>query len=90
MRIDLHVHSKHSERPSEWILKKINCPESFAEPLQIYNIAKSRGMTHVTITDHNSIAGALEIAHLPDSSSAKRSPAISRRMGASFTYSPWI
>ncbi len=66
MRIDLHVHSKHSKRPSQWILKKIGCPESFTEPLQIYDIAKRRGMTHVTITDHNSIDGALEIAHLPN------------------------
>jgi glycosyltransferase involved in cell wall biosynthesis len=65
MRIDLHVHSKHSKRPSQWILKKIDCPESFTEPLQLYDIAKRRGMTHVTITDHNSIGGALEIAHLP-------------------------
>jgi glycosyltransferase involved in cell wall biosynthesis len=65
MRIDLHVHSKHSKRPSQWILKKIGCPESFTEPLQLYDIAKRRGMTHVTITDHNSIGGALEIAHLP-------------------------
>ena len=66
MRIDLHVHSKHSKRPSQWILKKIGCPESFTEPLQLYDIAKRRGMTHVTITDHNSISGALEIAHLPN------------------------
>ncbi|MBR9986664.1 MAG: glycosyltransferase [Desulfosarcina sp.] len=65
MRIDLHVHSKHSKRPSQWILKKLDCPESFTEPLQLYDIAKRRGMTHVTITDHNSIGGALEIAHLP-------------------------
>ncbi|MFO7714547.1 glycosyltransferase [Desulfosarcina sp.] len=65
MRIDLHVHSKHSKRPSQWILKKIDCPESFTEPLRLYDIAKRRGMTHVTITDHNSIGGALEIAHLP-------------------------
>lgn len=66
MRIDLHVHSKYSERPSQWILKKLDCPESFTEPLRVYDIAKRRGMTHVTITDHNSIGGALEIAHLPD------------------------
>jgi glycosyltransferase involved in cell wall biosynthesis len=64
MKIDLHVHSKYSRRPSQWILKKIGCPESFTEPLQIYRIAMDRGMTHVTITDHNSIRGALEIAHL--------------------------
>ncbi|MDX9786512.1 MAG: glycosyltransferase [Desulfobacterales bacterium] len=66
MRIDFHVHSKSSKRPSQWILQKINCPESFTEPTSLYNTAKARGMTHVTITDHNSIEGALEIAHLPD------------------------
>jgi glycosyltransferase involved in cell wall biosynthesis len=66
MKIDIHVHSKYSKRPSQWILNKIGCPESFTEPLQIYRIAKSHGMTHVTITDHNSISGALEIAHLSD------------------------
>jgi glycosyltransferase involved in cell wall biosynthesis len=66
MRMDGHVHSKHSKRPSAWVLKKIGCPESFTDPLTIYRIARERGMTHVTITDHNRIAGALEIAHLPD------------------------
>lgn len=65
MRVDLHVHSKYSKRPSQWVLQKINCPESFTEPLQIYHIARRRGMSLVTITDHNSIEGALEIAHLP-------------------------
>jgi glycosyltransferase involved in cell wall biosynthesis len=64
MRVDLHVHSKHSRRPTQWFLKKIGCPESFTEPLQLYRIALSREMTHVTITDHNVIDGALEIAHL--------------------------
>ena len=66
MQIDLHVHSKYSERPSQWILQKLNCPESFTEPLQLYDIAIRKGMTHVTITDHNRIDGALEIAHLPN------------------------
>lgn len=66
MKVDLHVHSKYSTRPSQWILQKINCPESFSEPLQIYEKAKSSGMSLVTISDHNSINGALEIAHLPD------------------------
>jgi len=47
-------------------LKKLGCPESFTEPLDLYRLARKRGMTHVTITDHNSISGALEIAHLPD------------------------
>ena len=66
MKADLHVHSKFSKRPSQWVLQKIGCPESFTEPLQIYQIARKRGMDLVTVTDHNSIDGALEIAHLPD------------------------
>ncbi len=66
MRIDFHVHSKHSKRPAQWLLQKIGCPESFSDPLQVYQVALSRGMSHVTITDHNSINGALEIAHLPN------------------------
>ncbi len=66
MQIDIHVHSKYSKRPSQWILKKIGCPESFTEPLALYRIAKERGMSHVTISDHNTIHGALEIAHLAD------------------------
>ena len=65
MRVDLHVHSKYSKRPSAWVLKKIGCPESFTEPQDIYRIALARGMTHVTISDHNRIEGALAIAHLP-------------------------
>ncbi|MGD8411331.1 MAG: hypothetical protein PVF25_14255, partial [Desulfobacterales bacterium] len=65
MRADLHVHSKYSQRPSQWFLQKIGCPESFTEPLDLYRIARNRGMTLVTITDHNRIDGALEISHLP-------------------------
>jgi len=66
MKIDLHVHSMASRRPAQWILQKIGCPESFTEPLEIYRIARQSGMTAVTITDHNAIDSALEIAHLPD------------------------
>ncbi len=65
MKIDLHVHSRHSTRPSQWVLQKIGCPESFTEPRAIYRIARERGMDMVTVADHNTIAGALEIAHLP-------------------------
>ncbi|MGD9042958.1 MAG: glycosyltransferase [Desulfobacterales bacterium] len=65
MRADLHVHSKYSRRPSQWFLQKIGCPESFTEPLDLYRIAHNRGMSLVTITDHNRIDGALEIAYLP-------------------------
>ncbi|MFW5792094.1 MAG: glycosyltransferase [Desulfohalobiaceae bacterium] len=62
---DLHVHSRHSTRPSQWILQKLGCPESFTEPSAIYSLARARGMDLVTITDHNTLAGSLEIANLP-------------------------
>ncbi len=64
-RCDVHVHSRRSDRPSEWYLDRIGAPESFTEPLEIYRLAKARGMDLVTISDHDSIAGALDIAHLP-------------------------
>ncbi|QJB58402.1 glycosyltransferase [Pseudodesulfovibrio sp. zrk46] len=64
-KVDMHVHSKFSTRPSQWILQKIGCPESFTEPASLYAIARERGMDLVTITDHNTINGCLEIAHLP-------------------------
>jgi glycosyltransferase involved in cell wall biosynthesis len=66
MKVDLHVHSKYSVRPSQWILQKLGCPECFTEPAEIYRIAKKKGMDLVTITDHNTISGSAEIAHLPD------------------------
>ena len=65
-RVDLHVHSKFSDRPSEWILRRIGAPECYTEPQAVYEIAKRRGMQFVTISDHNCIQGALEIAHLKD------------------------
>jgi glycosyltransferase involved in cell wall biosynthesis len=64
-KADMHVHSKFSSRPSQWILQKLGCPESFTEPAFIYERAKAAGMDYVTITDHNVIDGALQIAHLP-------------------------
>jgi hypothetical protein len=64
-RADLHVHSKHSNQPSEWILRQFRAPESFTEPLEVYRLCRERGMDFVTLSDHDTIAGGLEIAHLP-------------------------
>jgi glycosyltransferase involved in cell wall biosynthesis len=63
-RCDLHVHSKRSDRPSEWYLAQLGAPESFTEPMALYRLARERGMDFVTISDHDTIDGALEIAHL--------------------------
>lgn len=61
-RCDLQVHSRYSDRPSEWILRKLGVPESYTDPLQIYDTLKHQGYSFITITDHNRIDGCLEIA----------------------------
>ena len=65
-RADLHIHSRCSDRPSEWFLRRIGAPESFMEPMEVYRACKEAGMDFVTLSDHNCIRGALEIAHLHD------------------------
>ncbi|GAB7081461.1 glycosyltransferase [Megalodesulfovibrio paquesii] len=66
MKIDLHVHSRYSDRPSQWALRKLGAPESFVDPVVVYELCKLRGMHKVTVTDHNTLGGSLAIAHLPD------------------------
>lgn len=66
LKADLHVHSCYSTRPSQWLLQKLGCSESYTDPVRLYHLARRRGMNLVTITDHNTIAGSLDIAHLPD------------------------
>ena len=61
IRADLHVHSCHSRHASEWFLQRIGAQESYTEVETIYRDAKRRGAHFVTITDHNSIDGALEL-----------------------------
>ena len=64
MRCDLHVHSRHSG-PVDVGPLGLLADESYSEPRAVYGEARRRGMDLVTLTDHNSIAGALEIAALP-------------------------
>jgi glycosyltransferase involved in cell wall biosynthesis len=59
IRVDLHVHSQASKRPSEWFLKKVGARESYTPIHTLYADAKARGMDFVTVTDHNTIDGAL-------------------------------
>jgi predicted metal-dependent phosphoesterase TrpH len=61
---DLHVHSRCSNRPTEWLLQRLGAAECYTDPLVVYQRCRERGMTLVTITDHDTIDGALEIAHL--------------------------
>jgi len=63
-KADLHVHSSYSNKPTYWAMRKFSVPESYTSPQYLYRVARERGMDFVTITDHNTINGALEIAHL--------------------------
>ncbi|MFH1067750.1 MAG: glycosyltransferase [bacterium] len=65
LRCDLHAHSRFSDRPTEWILRRLGVPESYTQPRALYQKVKERGCDLVTITDHNCIDGCLSIADLP-------------------------
>jgi glycosyltransferase involved in cell wall biosynthesis/predicted metal-dependent phosphoesterase TrpH len=65
-RADLHVHSTASQLSKLGIQRSLALPECATEPAEVYELAKRRGMDFVTITDHDTVAGALSIAHHPD------------------------
>lgn len=64
-QVDLHIHSRHSDRAADWVLRRLDFPTSYSDPKQTYDRLRESGMQFVTLTDHNTIAGCLEIAHLP-------------------------
>ncbi|MPY88982.1 MAG: hypothetical protein GEU99_13770 [Luteitalea sp.] len=58
-RADLHVHSCHSKVNGDLpFLKSRDC---YSSPLAVRRQARARGMDFVTITDHDSIDGCLEL-----------------------------
>jgi glycosyltransferase involved in cell wall biosynthesis/predicted metal-dependent phosphoesterase TrpH len=65
-RCDLHVHSTASEFSKLGVQRSVGMPECATPPEEVYELAKRRGMDFVTITDHDTIAGALQIADRPD------------------------
>jgi len=64
-RIDLHVHTKYAGRFKPVVLAQLEVEESYSEPKDVYERLLRHGMSLVTITDHDSIQGCLELAHLP-------------------------
>ena len=64
-RCDLHLHSRASTNQDAWIARHFGCPESYAEPRRQYDLCKARGMSFVTLTDHDTILGGLELIGLP-------------------------
>ncbi len=59
LRADLHVHTCHSDVSGT--LPILGSRDCYSKPLDVYQVAKSRGMDLVTITDHDSINGGLEL-----------------------------
>lgn len=65
MRCDLHVHTVHSGQCTVPGLTRV-CKESYNDPRALYERLKQRGMSLVTVTDHDSIDAAEELRRHPD------------------------
>jgi glycosyltransferase involved in cell wall biosynthesis/predicted metal-dependent phosphoesterase TrpH len=65
-RVDLHCHSTASAVAKLGVQSALGLPECATPPEEVYALAKRRGMDFVTITDHDTIDGALAIADRPD------------------------
>jgi glycosyltransferase involved in cell wall biosynthesis/predicted metal-dependent phosphoesterase TrpH len=63
---DLHVHSIYSTDSGNYALRRARLGESFTPPERVYETCLARGMNFVTISDHNSLDGALRIADRPN------------------------
>jgi glycosyltransferase involved in cell wall biosynthesis/predicted metal-dependent phosphoesterase TrpH len=65
-RVDMHCHSTASQLSRLGVQRSLGLPECATPPEEVYELAKRRGMDFVTITDHDTIAGALELEGRPD------------------------
>ncbi len=64
-RADLHLHTRHSSRASDWLLRKVDFPASCSDPRALYDGLRADGFEFVTFTDYDTIDGCLEIAGRP-------------------------
>ena len=64
-RADLHCHSTASELSKLGVQRSLGLPECATPPEEVLELAERRGMDFVTITDHDTIDGALAIADDP-------------------------
>jgi len=62
----LHCHSTASQLSRLGVQRSLGLPECATPPEEVYELAKRRGMDFVTITDHDTIAGCLELEGRPD------------------------
>ena len=64
-KCDLHVHSVRSTDSGNYALRRARLGESYTPPEAVHDTCLRRGMTLVTISDHNTVEGALRIADRP-------------------------
>lgn len=62
---DLHLHSRSSARSAEWVLRRLDFPDSTSDPAALYRRLCKAGRQFFTLTDHNSIEGCLAVAQEP-------------------------
>jgi glycosyltransferase involved in cell wall biosynthesis/predicted metal-dependent phosphoesterase TrpH len=65
-RVDMHCHSTASQLSRLGVQRSLGLPECATPPEEVYELAKRRGMDFVTITDHDTIDGCLQLADRPD------------------------
>jgi glycosyltransferase involved in cell wall biosynthesis len=67
-KVDFHLHSEASNVTDYYAANHLSIPESYSDPVQLHRVLKARGMSLVTLTDHNSIDGvkAMLDKGLPD------------------------
>ncbi|MFI5028098.1 MAG: glycosyltransferase [Solirubrobacterales bacterium] len=65
-RVDMHCHSTASELSRLGVQRSLGLPECATPPEEVYELARRRGMDFVTITDHDTIDGCLELGDRPD------------------------
>ena len=65
-RVDMHCHSTASQLSKLGVQRSLGLPECATPPREVYDLARRRGMDFVTITDHDTIDGCLELADRPD------------------------
>src|SRR6202171_6630689 len=64
-KCDLHIHSRSSARSEELLFRRLDFPDSYSDPRELHRQLIEAGMDFVTITDHDTIEGCLQIADLP-------------------------
>jgi glycosyltransferase involved in cell wall biosynthesis/predicted metal-dependent phosphoesterase TrpH len=62
----MHCHSTASQLSRLGVQRSLGLPECATPPEEVYELARRRGMDFVTITDHDTIDGCMQLADRPD------------------------